>query len=1398
MAMQDRHLMSPPALMRRLIKWALAFAVSVLLLMIVLVSLLQITSLRRAALDFALAKINSGETHIAIGELSGSWPRHLHLTGLTVADTQGIWLSVAETDIRWSPLALLAGEIHIRDFSAHDVDVARAPVSETPTKDTPGNPLTLPSLPFAIKLDSGHVENIILGRGLADPKASGTLARLDIETSLELMQERLDFALEIERQDEVPGHLKLTAQFDPSNRHLALDLDAADGDETHPGLAAAFSGTPLGPLVAKAQVLGLNGKIKGEAHVSEGSNLIINATGDGFWKRDLTLHLAANASGRLIRDALAPLGKTHELVLATDFRWDHRDMISLNNLALKAGLITLGGRLNIATVSRRAPHNLSGEGTVNGLDDLLKHPGNALLKNLSWRINSDFDTATNNARIASFEVTSDSANAEFKGDIALDGSTIKGDTEIALRDVAPLGEIIGQPMTGTATASLSPFAKEADGDMIGDFLIRTENIKTGSGEIDRLIGSINADGSLLLSGKGGFALPSFSVTPLSGAYSLKGNVAMTGPGVLTGEAHFAAPEIAKILANGEASGALKADVTLAGTTAAPDATLNAALRDGSISGVKTKELTLDLDAEHGKTMPLTLHFKGAPGTAHLNAAVTLPDKGGVEITKINGDIFGSDLTGHAGIDDASLVTAEIKSDRLALAQLGALAGVTLGGNGALTVNATPVNGKQTATLILKAPRIDAQTITLDRTVLEVHLDDLLGTPQVNAKFDAGTGQMNLTHLDHISARAKGTLDKLTLGIDMTGAHETANPKPFALSSRAIMHTAKANTLDLTAFKMTLGEAGMTLAKPVKLDFTNGFSAKALQLDMTGHTGAGTISGDVTIRSAAKMALKIEHAPLDLAALFMPADAVRGAADGTLTLDMAKGNGKIALSFHKLGIMQDPVSEPPLFDATVDGAWAKGHFNTTITAHGVSDVPFTLKASFPVVRPRGSAFPALGKHGRVDASLKWDGPLASLAALADLDGQRVAGDTHVALAASGDISAPVMSGTVSISNGSYENFTSGTALKSITARLEGRSSKTLSFTMNATDGAEGRVDATGTIALGETMEKAIDIKAKLTNAQLIHRSDANATIDGAIELTGPAFPPSLEEPATLSGALTARSLHITIPESLPIDVPLVEVTEINGPNPEAKTPIDVATPVPVMLDLTFKTNTPARISGRGLDSLWSGNLAITGRADQPHIKGTLNSERGTLNFAGKTFKLAKGQVNFPGTYPIAPNFSVTLTYTNDGFTATINVSGDSTRPNITFSSNPSLPKDEILSRILFDKGVGELTALEALQLTRTLAELSGVSIGGGGSGLMNRLQETLSLDVLRIDSSQSGATTVSAGKYIQKGIYVGVEQGALASDSAVKVEVEVTPQISLDTRVGQNATSDIGVNWKWDY
>jgi translocation and assembly module TamB len=57
--------------------------------------------------------------------------------------------------------------------------------------------------------------------------------------------------------------------------------------------------------------------------------------------------------------------------------------------------------------------------------------------------------------------------------------------------------------------------------------------------------------------------------------------------------------------------------------------------------------------------------------------------------------------------------------------------------------------------------------------------------------------------------------------------------------------------------------------------------------------------------------------------------------------------------------------------------------------------------------------------------------------------------------------------------------------------------------------------------------------------------------------------------------------------------------------------------------------------------------------------------------------------------------------------------------------------------------------------------------------------------------------VSAGKYVSEGVYLGVDQ-SVSGRSTAKVEVEITPSISVETDVGSKGGAGIGLNWKKDY
>jgi translocation and assembly module TamB len=107
------------------------------------------------------------------------------------------------------------------------------------------------------------------------------------------------------------------------------------------------------------------------------------------------------------------------------------------------------------------------------------------------------------------------------------------------------------------------------------------------------------------------------------------------------------------------------------------------------------------------------------------------------------------------------------------------------------------------------------------------------------------------------------------------------------------------------------------------------------------------------------------------------------------------------------------------------------------------------------------------------------------------------------------------------------------------------------------------------------------------------------------------------------------------------------------------------------------------------------------------------------------------------------------------TVGINVSGRSNNPQISFSSTPGLPQDEIVSRILFGSSVTQISALQAVQLAASLNSLRG---SGGGLNPLGRLRSATGISQLRIldaDTATGRGTAVAAGIYISDKIYVEI-------------------------------------------
>jgi translocation and assembly module TamB len=191
-------------------------------------------------------------------------------------------------------------------------------------------------------------------------------------------------------------------------------------------------------------------------------------------------------------------------------------------------------------------------------------------------------------------------------------------------------------------------------------------------------------------------------------------------------------------------------------------------------------------------------------------------------------------------------------------------------------------------------------------------------------------------------------------------------------------------------------------------------------------------------------------------------------------------------------------------------------------------------------------------------------------------------------------------------------------------------------------------------------------------------------------------------------------------------------------------------------------------------------------------------RGSFKLLNIRLKAVEGTIVFDGSPEIDPVLHIVGEAKKHDIVARVTVTGRASKPQIAFSSEPPLPEDEILARLLFGKEPGQLSAVESVQLAAALARLSGK---GGGSGLdpFAWLQRTFNVDTIDIETDEAaeGASVLSVGKYVAEGVFVSVNQGLGENTSSASVEVELTDNVTLESKVGRMEGS-LGINWKWDY
>src|SRR5690606_38081915 len=140
-----------------------------------------------------------------------------------------------------------------------------------------------------------------------------------------------------------------------------------------------------------------------------------------------------------------------------------------------------------------------------------------------------------------------------------------------------------------------------------------------------------------------------------------------------------------------------------------------------------------------------------------------------------------------------------------------------------------------------------------------------------------------------------------------------------------------------------------------------------------------------------------------------------------------------------------------------------------------------------------------------------------------------------------------------------------------------------------------------------------------------------------------------------------------------------------------------------------------------------------------------------------------------------------------------IDGDARDPEITFASDPDMPQEEVLSQLLFGRGLDRITPLQAAQLANAVAVLA----GRGGAGIVGRLRESVGLDDLDLATDDEGNVTVRAGKYLSENIYTDVAVGSDGT-STIELNLDITPELTARGSIDSDGTSAIGLFYERDF
>ena len=1388
--------------------------------------------------------LSTPTSKVNIGAVDGALSSDATIRDISIADADGVFLRIDRIRLVWRRAALLLGRIEVQNLEIGKIEFTRKPKpgEEAPPSDGP----LLPEIPVKLQVDKFSLGELSLGEAIL-----GVAARFAAEgnASLGAPSEGLQALLDVRRLDS-PGQSNIRLRFTPATQQLDLSLQH---DEPAGGIAARLMHLPgLPPVKLDLSGAGVLDDWRGKVAFDAGPGTDARGEarlGRSGAERRLGLDLTAHIESLLPPAVGTIFAGTTTLGGGITFADDGALGIERLRLASDLAELLVAGRLDAAQVldvtvsaralpsaggaTRRGDSSLArlafdasakgpvGAPRVDGRLDLagLDTPGlklQALGATLAvepfaagspqrFRITMDGraagvapadrglaealgDTATLTVRAAVDDKNvADIAEARIATpNLALGvtgrtgASVLDAKVQAEITRLSALSTMAGRRLAGRATVQAALEGDPSQSRVLARIDGRGSDLSLGDAIADRLVGRQMTLAGTAQTSREGMTLNRLTATGAHVTAVLDGGIARTRLDV-TGDVTLA--DLAKV--DGRLAGAARLNARLTGLKDDPDATVTLTAPDIRAQGRPIRDLRLTLAANRLVSAPAgTLSAGGDVNGKPLvvDAKGGAAEGGGWRLDQFAAQLGSVSAEGQGTLSEAGLASGRIAVSARDLDDITPLTLMKLSGALEASVMANAEAGRQQIAVTADGRRLAFGATSINTLKADLRTEMTGGRLVLNGT--AGIDQMvaggETIQRVAFNARPNGEASEISL---------SALARGFNLAAAGKLGLGDVTRLDLASFTAARSGARIALAAPSTLFVEKG-QVRTERLAIAVQGGEIELRGKVGAELDA--VINARRVPLAAVDMVAPGTGLRGTLDARATLKgpAATPTGPFEATIRGLSAPQTRSAGVPALDITARGAAEGSRANVDVRIAGGSALAFTVNGTAPL-NAQGTF--DLKARGTLDAGLA----NASLAGT----GQRVAGRVAVDGSLRGTAARPDIQGTATLSNASFTDPLQGVALTGIDGRISGRGDAIVIERLTARTKNGGTIGVTGRVLAEADRGFPADIKISARNAQLVSSDvmDMIASLD--LTVSGP-----VASAPRLGGRIDVNSIEIRVPDRLPSNAePLRDARHVAPPAQTRARLAEIARQraasqrrrggpaFKATLDLNIDAPQRIFVRGRGIDAELGGQLRVTGTSADPRVAGGFEMRRGRFSLLTQRLDFTRGKITFGGA-DVVPDLDFVAETRAAEVTARIAITGRATDPEFTLSSSPTLPQDEVLSRLLFARASSGLSPFQAVQLAQAVAQLAGA---GGGPDAFERTRRAMGLNDLDVGMG-AGGPTVGMSRNISDRVRVGVRAGARPENTAIGADIDLTRRLRLQSEVGADGRAAVGVGAEIEY